>query len=865
MEKFFILPKPDLSVTDIGVKAFHLNRLIRSGYRVPHCLFVPVQVYFDFLSHNHLDALTDEVNTLLKRGVEEAALHPHLEKLRTGIRKGVPPEGFREEFERLSPSLRGSPEEKLAIRSSGIQEDLAGHSFAGQLHTVLNVDNSFRAVFAAVKEVWASLWEWNYLRYLFGSGVTVSKAGMGVIVQKMLRPEFAGVLFSRSPISAHPNTMLVEFVQGTADSLVSGRETPRQLLIDKSSGAILQGEQTLTTDPGKETITGLIELGKNLEETLRSAVDVEWAVEKNQLYVLQVRPITTSTEAAGDEILWTDENVEEVIPDVVTPFSWSMLEPITNNAFRFFLSRIGVKQFLTEELFTLYQGKVYFNHTAFVKTLSMFYPGERIRQMPVRGGKVATVGAYLLLGLQSVFQGLQIAAFTIRLPGEIQKMLSRFESRIAPHRYRQAVSPKEHLACMEGIWQLQKRLMALHLSGTMFGEIFYQFLNKLCRKWFPAMTNITAESLLQGIAGAESARSGRELWKLAKVISRHPQTAILFENDADTIAAAMEHLPADSEVHQAMEHFFAEFGHCALHEFEFLYPRWEEDRRYVYESLKSYLDNLSQFNLPMETERLTERREQLRRQAVEYLSGWRYLFRRKLFTFVLKRTTLFNLQRENLKQQLVKAHFEIKKHLLGISRQFVKSGKLSEETDIFYLTYPEIRKLVMDSSLPMDIHNTIRLRREERERFLQQVHPRKIRQVGEQWLPLPDEDGGAGEQLSGIGCSDGIAQGRVRVIRSDEETGTLQKGEILVTRFTNPGWTPVLVMAGGIITEIGGALSHGAIIAREYGIPMVTAVTGITERLKTGDRVRLNGALGIVEILNEEEESADAPSANASQ
>lgn len=848
MNRHLVLPLGAVDAADVGMKAHNLNRLIALGYPVPRSAFVTVTAYRDFLVANRIDRQVGRVLEMAGAEPDEGRLQSALADIRQVILSGTLPE-------RLTRALAdwlASGEAAggaLAVRSSGVKEDLGDHSFAGQYASILQVAPEMEAVAQAIREVWASLWNWRNIAYQLKNGIPLDHQGIGVVVQEMVEAERAGVLFTRSPTGHQRDHLVMEYVEGLGEALVSGEATPRQVVLHRQSLAVVRGSDGAETEMARPVFQTLARRCVELEEQLGYACDVEWAVRGEALWFLQVRPITTALDVADSEVLWTDENVGEVIPDVVTPYSWSLLEPVTNGGFRFFLAHIGMRNYPPEGLFALYFGKVYFNSTAFNDTLSRFYISEHRKRFREAAGAeryrnlVGDVAATAMVGLRT-------AHFLTRVAAWIRGHLRRAPERIAALRSVPDMAPTARLEREGGLFALQKRTMELHISCTIFGEIYYQLLDKLCGAWFPGDPDVSADTLLAGLNAAESARTGVELWRLARTVAGHPEVAQRFrEADPGELDAILAGLPEAAPVRDAIDAFIEEFGHGALHEFELIYPRWWEDRRYIYRNITAYLDTLDSRDPAGDREGLGRRRAEQTERVLAALGGPLGWVKRRLFTHILARARFFSIQRENLKQCLLRAHSELKKHLLALSDALNARGLTRERDDIFFLTREEIRHAVTESRPDPGLGQTVLVRRRDRHQFSQRRHPKRVRQIGEQWFPVAEDDGTGGTTFSGIGCSDGVVDGTARVITSPEDFDTMNPGDILIAPATNPGWTPLFVLAAGIVTEIGGALSHGAIIAREYGIPMAAAVPGITAHLRTGMHIRLNGTLGIVEVL----------------
>ncbi|NOX87894.1 MAG: hypothetical protein GXO77_02630 [Calditrichaeota bacterium] len=830
MSRFIIDASERVSLKQVGQKAANISFLMRKGFLVPESAFIPVKVCRAFLKECKIHGEIERLIHRVKSAEEGLNLKTELAQIRQKIVTHPLGSDFENALANLAQSWKTGGIEALAVRSSAVNEDRAGHSFAGQYHSELNVPLEASAIAHAVRKVWASLFSDAVWDYCQKNRLPLPAFEMGVILQRMVNAQFAGVAFSQNPAFPEKDELLIEYVAGIGDKLVDGRVTPEELVVKREKAEA--GKPIDVT--GKKKLPGIDEfIGEllRLERIVAEPVDVEWAFGDGRYFFLQFRPITT----LKDVVIWTNENVGEVIPDVVTPFSWSVLKPMSNGAYRYFLRNVGLK-LGQRELFTLYEGKVYFNQMAFRRVLQAFYlstylgKGER---NPFRLLKNAFKLGYLLLRL-SLF--LQI----------LPRRINRIQKRKVFKRKKVDLSgadSKRLLADIKGILADLQRLMNLHIATTIFAEIFYQILDKMCRENLK-VPDIDASKLLQGIGEVESTRSTRSLWVLAKWIRQNPRYREKFLNQSpDEIARWVAGLPQGEPLKEGIDLFFEEYGHGALHEFEIIYPRWREDRSYIFRSLQAYVKKSEpEFDFARRLKSMEKERRKLRRQAIDSLK----IPQKFLFGYLLKKAEYFSFEREILKQCLIMGFDRLKQNAVELNKRY-----FDDPQAIFYLRLDEIDQLVKNDGLKSGLLKQAAERKEERSRQMLVKHPDRLKQTGDRWIPLTEEEAPEGS-LSGIPCSAGVAEGRVRVILQAERSGALQKGEILVTRATNPGWTPLMALAGGIITEIGGALSHGAIIAREFGIPMVAAVKDATGRLKDGQSIRINGQSGTIEILEKE-------------
>jgi phosphohistidine swiveling domain-containing protein len=837
MSGYIFHPKRNLKASRFGAKASNLNWLIQHGFPVPESVFIRVDAYHNFMQINHLRSLAATLQQTLKKKRKIQAEETG-RRLMNKIRQGRLPEDLHRELQIHCSQFGG---QLIAARSSALAEDLSAHSFAGQYDTILNISPQPDMVADAIKQVWSSQFNERFIAYSMGDAGSIPQFGMGIILQRMIPAKYAGVIFTEDPADKSGGNSLIEYVEGCGEGLVSGEKTPVRFKFSRTT------QEYITNPPPDAVFTELMKLALRIEKCAGRPADIEWAIDaKDKVSILQYRPITGASVTADDEILWTNENVGEVIPDVVTPYTWSVLGPVANGAFEKFLRSIGLGRYPENGLFALYHGKVYFNNTAFNLTLQRFYVGEHLRNFKQTGGALKSL-KQLLLAAWSLGNAAILALF---LHARINRYLRKYPRQLEEVKYVAPQPVEECLNRTRRIIDLHKASMSLHVACAIYGEVYYQLTVKFCREWLPPTEEDIAGKLLAGSNDAESARSGLALREIARSVEPGSNVyRVLLETPPDVIEQQLQTTEDGRKILEQVAFFLEEFGHGALHEFELSYPRWWEDRSYIYSMLKSYLSDETRYDLVDRMKEQSREQERLTRTVLWKINGLKNIPKRIIFSRVLRRAKLAFRQRENLKQAINRAHSELKKHLLKLGDALQNRKCLAEIPDIFFLTQDEIMKLVSGPDCASELQGKIAARKTIRNEDLRFMHPDKVKQHGESWLTADEISGDSAETLQGIGCSAGIVSGRARIIPDAGKAGQFLKGEILITRSTNPGWTPLFILAAGVITEIGGALSHGAIVAREYGIPMITAVKNVTMLLHDGDLIRMDGRSGRIERI----------------
>ncbi len=481
-----------VSVQQVGQKAANLAFLQTTGFSVPLSAFITVKALQSFLRHNGLE---QKLSMLIEKAYSAKDVLNELADLRENILQQDLPPAFRKQLQELLQKWQQKGVQTLAVRSSAVQEDLKTHSFAGQYASVLHVPLQIEALERAIKQVWASLYSEAVWNYSLHHQLPLPKNEMGVILQAMVDAKFAGVAFTRNPINGDAGEIVIEFVQGLGDKLVNGSAEAKQIYIRKNQTA----NQTMAQTETLPQLTALVNELLRLEKLVGQAVDVEWAFADGHYYFLQYRPISVYQK----EIIWTRENVGEVIPDVVTPFSWSILEPLTNKAYHYFLKKVGIKV-THKQLFTLYRGKAYFNQNAFRQILSSFYLSHYV--VPGRG-KIKN----FYFSLRFFYLLFRLLIISKWMPIRAHLLLKKHQTKLKPESSI-AINSKNSLKVLKSSLKMLQALMNVHVTITILAELYYQLLDKVCQQTLKE-NEIDAARLLQGIGEVESLRPTLSLWE----------------------------------------------------------------------------------------------------------------------------------------------------------------------------------------------------------------------------------------------------------------------------------------------------------------------------------------------------------------
>ncbi len=796
----------------VGGKGFALAQLYRAGFAVPPGFVVTTDAYRAFARANGLDAL---VTIALADGSPTA-----IARLHAACRTAEIPPPVASAACTAYQALGG----QVAVRSSATSEDQASASCAGQYATVLHVDGCAELL-AALRHCWASLWTERVLSYHRQMGNRQHAAAMAVVVQQMVPAVQAGVAFTVDPITGLDDRRVVEAVAGQGEQLVSGRVTPHRYVVRPGEDPANVADELL--DPAR--LGAVVDLAERVARWAGRPQDIEWALDAaGQLHLLQARPITTGISPSPSTIHWTRDNVGEILPNPVTPLSWSVLDPLGNRSFAAVLRRLGIGQAPSSRLLGHFYGRIYFNQTLFQATMARFYPS--------RVGRLAWP--------RLAWTAWRALVLTLRLPGEGHAVNATVRTAQRADRGLELASlPPAELELHIARWSyLSATAMEVHLLTTLIAELLVQALDKWLGRWGDGATG--AAALTTGLTGIHSAEAGQALSVLARQIGeREELQRLVLSTPTDELPARLNESEAGRTWWAGLEAFLSTYGHAAAEEFELAAPRWRDNPLLLLATLQAQVRSATTSTADPVAARLAATASVERR----YNAVQRWLFRRLLHT-----TQAFTIGRENLKYHFVVAHSRLRDLYLALATQLVQAGHLARPEDIFFLHADEIAALFEHRLSAAEASRHIDERRQVWQTHRQAAPPFAIRQSADGHpVPLPSSPlpGQDGPVLHGLPASPGVATGLARVVLTAEAGRHLQSGEVLVAPAVSPGWAPLLCTAGALVTEIGGVLSHGAIIAREYGLPAVLNVDNATRRIQTGQPISVDGTNGTVHLL----------------
>jgi pyruvate,water dikinase len=861
-----------------GGKAANLGAMLRAGLPVPNGFCLTTDALERFLTAAGAAPLCDE----LRRASTAEVAAAIAARLRAAIAAAAMPAAIEDALVAAwETDLGGAP---CAVRSSATAEDLAQASFAGQLETVLNVRRR-EALLAAVRRCWGSLFSGRAVAYRARAALGDAGIGMAVIVQRFVAADAAGVLFTRNPLAEGADEIVIEGAYGAGEALVSGRVTPDRFVLERGSLRVLRrtvavkplaltpddrggvAETVVASDRAAAAVlddaalSRLARLGLAAERLFGAPQDVEWAVAGGDAFVLQSRPVTTRAPAPaeGDGQVWTNMNTGEILPDVVSPLTWSVLQRSLLHLFDRLLVFLGF-DLRQAPLVGIIDGRVYFNLNT-TMALGRIVGGDSFDITAALGGMhgeldAPAVRARLEQNLPRVRRSL--ATLLRRVPTLLAWAL-RHHSRRRSSRELQRIAGRVTDFRRRDLRQLDLAVLSAEVersvgmitdvmttvgSVAIINAAYLGVLDAAGRRWFPG--EHMANQVLTGIGGMASAEAGLDLWRLAHAAERQPAVArVLRAGEPWAVTrATLAACEGGGAFLARWDEFMTRHGHHARGEVELMNARWADEPDYVLSQVRSYLANRGGKD-PVAVHR-AQAAECERR--VDALCGrLRNPAARAVFRWIVRRAQFGMVYRENAKSEGVRLFAHIRDGARELGARHMSSGRLERADDVFLLRFEELAAL--GAQTPAAVQALVRERAAELERHRSRQPPPIVCGTAVVERAEMERTGADTDRLTGLGVSAGVASGPARVIlRADTEERVLP-GEILVAPFTDPGWTPYFQLAAGLVTDLGGMLSHGSIVAREYGLPAVVNVGDATRRIRTGDRLEIDGTRGEVRIV----------------
>jgi len=879
----------------IGGKALGLHRLRGMGINVPPWATLTTHLFRHVCSR-------DEELSRLGSGTDQDDT-ARATRMRSRIEEMPIESSITDRLLEVWQGLSEGGDLPLAVRSSAADEDSEMLSFAGQMDSFLNVrgrDEFLRAV----RMCWASLFGDRAVLYRRSHGIDPWSAEIAVVVQRMVRADVSGVLFTANPLTGRRQEMLVSSTWGLGEGLVAGILEADTFVLDPDGSVLsrdiaekrhtivygaeggterreLDGARREVASLSDTQLGALHDLGLKVQEARGMPMDIEFSVAGNAIYLLQARPITTLGEARAmgeNRIVWDNSNIVESYAGVTTPLTFSFIRSAYHSVYVQFCEVIGVSRktifrnrYLFDNMLGLIKGRVYYNLLNWYRLVSLM-PGfdynkkfmeqmmglQVIPEVSPEDGAGGGLRKYLFelprllrVGLKMVLAHLTLERRIADFQTQFAKTYARYSAlhfdRMSPAELRQVYRELEE----EVLWKWKAPIL-----NDFEAMIFYGLLRNITSSWGLDDAGTLHNDLLCGEGGIRSTAVTTELTAIAQMIEGRERLKGRFVEA--TPGDALMLLRTDPEaagIEAELSRYLRDFGVRSIDEMKLESVPIRDDPKFCISVIQSYLrtslpdiaaQKRRERDIRMDAERTVARRLKARGMLA-------YPLRRLLYRWVVNNTRRAVKNRENQRFCRAEAYSLVRDIMRAIGRNWAGRGLLDGPEDIFYLTMDEVWSFIGGTATTVRLRDIAFLRKQEFEGYRKETTDDHMETLGEVYtskalsegeaIQVPEEGG-----LRGLGCCQGIVQGEVKVVLRPE-AGMVLKGEIMVARQTDPGWVVLFPSISGLIVEKGSMLSHSAIVAREMGIPAVVGVKNATRILRTGDTVWLDGARGVIKIV----------------
>lgn len=879
-----VLALDDASATleQVGGKGASLARLASAGLPVPPGFHITTAAYRRFVEEHELQeqilTAVAEVTVNQPATLEEASRQ--IAKLFASY---VMPDTIADTVRQAYAEL-GEQELPVAVRSSATAEDLPEMSFAGQQETFLNMRGE-AMVLDAVKRCWASLWTARAIGYRARNNIAPQDVSLAVVVQQLVLADASGILFTANPVSGERNQILINAAWGLGEAIVGGQVTPDTIVVDKTTMTIIEEqinekdvmtvrtlegthEEAVPDDKRKQAALNtaqaieLAHLAVQIEQLYGQPMDIEWVLQNGHIFIVQARPITSLPEPTSKSQALRDTQAEEwqlpnpkgrymrssvleLLPDPLSPLFTTLGLPAWDKALRAIMNMPGVGETFSR----LIRDAFSIMHLVTINGYGYY----DLTMTPVQSLKMA-------LALPPIF-----AVFPRLLASSEQRWRKARSSYAEMVNHWQTIdlTTQSAEALLNGVRIIVTEAAQYYLSiqsGILPAAYMSEGLFTIAyNRFFKSGDAPTALTFMLGF-DSSPIQAEKSLYDLAQWVRKQPELATALANISsqqftsayhEWVAQKTATEDAWSAFWQRLAHHLERFGHT-IYDLDFAKPMLTDDPMPALETLKFFLSEQA----PNPYTRQAQA-EQAREQAMQTTLARLHGLRRTWFRRLLKWAQNLAPLREDGLSDIGLGWPILRQMLHEIGQRLVASNAINMPDDVFWLTIDELQEAVtaLDTEhISADYHEIVAERRAAWDKQHMLTPPSALPlKEGARFLGIDFSsmmparlDQPEGDVLKGIAASPGHVTGSARVIHGPNEFDQMRPGDILVARITTPAWTPLFALASGIVTDVGGPLSHSSIVAREYHIPAVLGTGVATERLSSGQRITVDGDAGIV-------------------
>ena len=823
----------------VGGKAYNLSHLNNiNNINVPKWICLSTDFFYAFLGNN-------------KTSYEEL-LNNYDASSRIKIIELIEKTNFTEELISMinrEISLNFEQNTKFAVRSSATDEDSEQYSFAGMLESYLNVENN-SDLFQYIKKCYISCFSERIMEYRSKNGLINKDISVAVIIQEMVEADYAGVAFTINTKTNNPDETQISIVKGLGESLVSGQENSMDYITDILDNIVKKDENEIDD----EIVKQLSKIAHIIEDSyeIKKPQDIEFAIKDNKIYILQCRPVTSYCfiDKRKYRTMLDNSNIIESYSGVTTPLTYTFAKDVYSKIYhqtlRNFFIKDDVINTIEDDLNNMlyfFENKIYYKLNSWYKMTSL-YPGYEKNKQYMEN----MMGVKTPLKETNRQANNRLIKIYIRF---IYKMLRmKKDSRIFLEKFNKVTKPynnnkfegKSNIELLQIYDSIEKQILndfTTPIANDMGAMVFYGMLTDNLKKHRVQDYEGILSSILSKQGNVESARQTTDLLEIVSVIKNDKGLIDKFLKDEIS-------LDGTEEIVSKLNDYILKFGARSMEELKLETITMQEDPSFLFKTIKNYLiiDNKNNTNI---VEKQEENREKEIYKYYKFISKW---YVKKL----IKITKYFIRNRESLRLRRTYIYAIVRNIYLRIGKNFEEEGIIDNYRDIFFMEKNEIidiEKRKKIDNIKQKITNRIKDYNENKgkETFERMYFYGEI--TRNNMLPIYNEQETSLNEsvLKGVAGGGKVVEGIVKYVQ--EPTDADINGYILMAKRTDPGWTILFPMAKAIIIERGSVLSHSAVIAREMGITLVVGVRGLTEKIKDGSKVRVDGINGTIEILED--------------
>ncbi|MFY0802405.1 phosphoenolpyruvate synthase [Peribacillus frigoritolerans] len=853
----------------VGGKGMNLGECSRiDGILVPEGFCVTTEAFKRVIGEN--DELHQLLDQLAVQKVDERKRISEISRKIRDLIEGIEiDKGIDKDIDRCL--LTFGFEHAYAVRSSATAEDLPFASFAGQQDTYLNIKGK-DAILQHISKCWASLFTDRAVIYRMQNGFDHREVYLSVVIQRMIFPQASGILFTADPVSSNRKVLSIDASFGLGEALVSGLvsadnykvqegrivekkiSTKKLAIYARKEGGTVEkeiepGQQVLST-LSDEQVLELERIGRKLEAHFGCPQDIEWCLVDDTFYIVQSRPITTLypiPEANDQENhVYVSVGHQQMMTDAMKPLGLSFWllttpAPMRKAGGRLF---VDVTHMVASSDSRNMLVEAMGQHDPLMKDalINIIERGDFIKSLP--NDKQEQSSGKSNKSVSSADSRAQIE----NDPKIVSDLIKRSQTSI--EELKQNIQTKSGSDLFDFILediQILKKILFDPQSTAVFMAAIdaSSWINEKMNKWLGEKN--AADTLSQSVPNNITSEMGLALLDVADVIRPYPGVIdYLQQVKDDNFMDELVKFDGGQKTQDAIYDYLGKYGMRCTGEIDITKTRWSEKPTTL---VPVILSNIKNFEPDASNRKFEQGRQEALKKEQEILDRLKQLpdgeQKAKETKRMISLIRNFIGYREYPKYGMVNRYFIYKQALLKEAEQLVQTNVIHEKEDIYYLTFEELQEVVRTNKLD---YQMISKRKDEYKLYEKLTPPRVITSDGEIIVGEHKRGNLMAEAIVGLPVSSGVIEGRARVILNMEDAN-LEDGDILVTTFTDPSWTPLFVSIKGLVTEVGGLMTHGAVIAREYGLPAVVGVVNATKLIKDGQRIRVNGTEGYIEIL----------------